>query len=302
MERVSFRGLDTLRVFSLTLITWQHVASVLGFDAQTQWHRITPGQTGVAIFCAISGLLAFASQPPDLGLWIKKRLLRIFPAYWIVTIFAFLLVLIWPSKPVTIGLFVSQMLGLGFFTHGWALVNIVSWFVSLILLCYALSVFGWYSRFPKAFWWAVSIVAVWLVVSRTEVDLSRHVLAFGLGALVALGGMRYLLWILSAGLIAFGVVANPQFFYSGFAFLLILISAYGLIKDPRLVQVCSAYGYEYFLIHGICLVGAYRFFPNPIPGLAIAGIAAIFGSYILQGITKRLDFYQREKSLSNHSG
>ena len=288
MERVSFRGLDTLHVFSLTLITWQHVASVLGLDAQTQWHRITPGQTGVAIFCAISGLLAFASQPPDLGLWIKKRLLRIFPAYWIVTIFAFLLVLIWPSKPVTIGLFVSQMLGLGFFTHGWALVNIVSWFVSLILLCYALSVFGWYSRFPKAFWWAVSIVAVWLVVSRTEVDLSRHVLAFGLGALVALGGMRYLLWILSAGLIAFGVVANPQFFYSGFALLLILISAYGLIKDPRLVQVSSAYGYEYFLIHGICLVGAYRFFPNPLLAICFGGVAAFLGAVVLQRVTNRL--------------
>jgi len=298
MERVSFRGLDTLRVFSLILITWQHVASVHGLDAQTQWQRITPGQTGVAIFCAISGLLAFASLPSDLGLWIKKRLLKIFPAYWIVTFFAFLLVLIWPSKPVTAGLFISQMLGLGFFSHGWALVNIVSWFVSLILLCYALSVFGWYSRFPKVFWWVVSIVTVWLVVSRMEVDLSRHVLAFGLGALVALGGLRYLLWILSLGLIAFGVVADPQFFYSGFGLLLILISSYGLIKDAGLVRVCSAYGYEYFLIHGICLVGAYRFFSNPVFGLAIAGTAAIFGSFILKRITQFLESHLRGKFLS----
>lgn len=288
MDRESFQGLDTLRVFSLILITWQHVASVTGFDAQTQWHLITPGQTGVGIFCAISGLLAFAAQPSHIGLWLKKRLLRIFPAYWIVTVFAFLLVLIWPSKPVTGGLFVSQMLGLGFFTHGWALVNIVSWFVSLILLCYVLSALGWYLRAPRVFWWVIAIVTACLVASRTEVDLSRHVLAFGLGALVALGGIRYLLWSLAAALIAVGVRADPQFFYGGFALLLILISSHGWIKDAALTRRCSAYGYEYFLIHGICLVGAYRLFQNPVIALIVAGIAAFFGAVVLQRITTRL--------------
>ncbi|HXE39451.1 MAG TPA: acyltransferase family protein [Azonexus sp.] len=103
-------GLDTLRLVALILVTWQHAASVLGAYAATQWRGISPGQTGVAIFCAISGYLAFHTTPWSALEWLMRRLRSIFPSYWMVTIAAFAMaIVLGSSKPVTIGLFVVEL-------------------------------------------------------------------------------------------------------------------------------------------------------------------------------------------------
>lgn len=256
-------GLDSLRIFALFLVTWQHAASVFGAYAETQWHGISPGQTGVGLFCAISGYLAFRAAPANTANWFGRRLLSIFPSYWIVTVLAFAMTMIVGSnKPITFGLFASQMLGLGYFTHGWELVNVVSWFISLILLCYAFACAARQFSNPGIFWGLIVILALVAVTTRTEVALSRHVLAFALGALYSLRAARPSLVIVAAVLVGVGIWIDEQVFYSGFALLALSLAEAGWIWEPHIIRRVAAYTYEYFLVHGICLVAAARFIPS----------------------------------------
>lgn len=268
-------GLDTLRIAALVLITWQHAASALGFYAHTQWRSISPGQTGVAMFCAISGYLAFRTVPNRALSWFWRRLCVLFPSYWIVTVLAFVLTWISGSRPVTLGLFASQMLGMGYFTHGWELVNVVSWFLSLILLCYALSLAAWRSGRPAQFWLLVAGVAAILVATRIEVPLCRHVLAFAFGALY--NSARISKPLLLIALLAFfgGMVFDPQFFYAGFALLALALAVCGAIWEAKFFIRASTYSYEYFLVHGICLVAITKYVVNGFLSIPLAiGIAA----------------------------
>jgi peptidoglycan/LPS O-acetylase OafA/YrhL len=280
-------GLDALRVFALILVTWQHAASVLGFYAETQWHGISPGQTGVAIFCTISGFLAFRSRPENVLEWFKKRLLTVFPAYWIVTIAAFAMVMVAGSeKTITIWLFISQMLGLGFFTHGWELVNVVSWFLSLILLCYFLAALAWSSSYPNLFWSATFGVALVLVATRTEVDLSRHIMAFALGALFSLLKTRTILMAMAFWLFVFGIMNDPQLFYAGCSLLMLMVCIARCQHQNNYIAKIAKYSYEYFLVHGICLAFASKFIENQAVSVVMAIIMAALVATSLQRLVR----------------
>lgn len=275
-------GLDTLRIVALILVTWQHAASVLGAYAATQWRGISPGQTGVAIFCAISGYLAFHTTPRSALDWLMRRLRSIFPSYWMVTIIAFAMVIVLgTTKSVTIGLFVSQMLGLGFFTHGWELVNVVSWFVSLILLCYALAFLARQSGYPLALWVAIAFIALLAVTTRTEVVLSRHILAFALGALYGIKSAKFAYLLIGAGLVGAGLFIDSQLFYSGLGLLALNMAALGFIWEPHMFRRAATYSYEYFLVHGICLVATSKVISNGAVSTAVAVTAAAIAAVVL---------------------
>src|ERR1044072_3474664 len=65
-------GLGGLRIFAIALVT---VQQVLSFDDQCRWTnygRVTIGQRGVAIFLAISGLLAGSARRPPIA-WLIQR-------------------------------------------------------------------------------------------------------------------------------------------------------------------------------------------------------------------------------------
>lgn len=287
-------GLATLRIVALALITWQHAASsVLDSYAATQWRGISPGQSGVAMFCAISGYLAFRTRPANILLWFKRRLLTIFPAYWIVTVCAFALAAVWGTKQITIGLFVSQMLGLGYFTHGWELVNVVSWFISLILLCYGLSFLAWWLGPWRLFWWFVLVGAVILVSARLEVGISRHLLAFGLGALLSDKENSIRVGVISGVLIVVGVSIDPQLFYSGAAVMSLLLATYGKLCEPRFLRMASAYSYQYFLVHGICLVVVAKLFTNGFVAIFFAIPTAMIGAVCLYQLERVLPLSRR---------
>lgn len=281
-------GLDSLRVMALILITWQHAASTLGAYAHTQWHGISPGQTGVGVFCAIAGFLAYRSSPGDIAAWLRRRLFKVFPAYWLVTLAAFCLALLFHTKEVTWGLFLSQMLGIGFFTHGWELVNVVSWFLSLILLCYLLSAVGWKTRRPRLFWIILSTICAALVLTRTEVDLSRHILAFALGALAAQIKAPSA-WLLTGMAVAvFGMARDPQFFYAGFALCVVALAMQGRVRESAAIRRISAFSYEYFLVHGLFLVGATRLLGATYAAMAIAIACALFAALALQYLVEKI--------------
>lgn len=294
------RGLDTLRIFALLLVTWQHAASVHGAYAVTQWNGISPGQIGVGIFCAISGYLAFYVKQKNAHDWASRRLLGIFPSYWLITLIAFAIYLTFGSeKNITIGLFISQMFGLGYFTHGWHLVNVVSWFISLIILCYALSYIAMRSRYPTFILLMVIALAIMAVSTRTEVDLSRHIFAFTLGALYGIhkAQISYTIFLIaSLTFIGIGICYDPQLFYGGFSLLLLILSIEGWVWEASFVKRASEYSYEYFLVHGICLVAAARFIPNTLTSITIAVIVAMASAILLSSIDQRIQSMLKRSS------
>lgn len=98
-------GFDSLRALSALAIVVYHVGGQtglilrIGADGQPQSNWLSPFMArldvGVAVFFVISGFLVFqpwlrralGHQPaPHVGVYLKKRLLRIFPAYWLVLI------------------------------------------------------------------------------------------------------------------------------------------------------------------------------------------------------------------------
>lgn len=283
-------GFDTLRIAALALVTWQHAASTFGGYETTQWRGISPGQAGVGIFCVLSGYLAFHVAQRSPGQWLWRRLAGIFPSYWIVTALAFGLALVFGGggKEISLGLFVSQMAGLGFFTHGWQLVNVVSWFVSLILLCYLLSFVAMIFGNPRVFWVVVAAVAVLLLATRSEVGLSRHVLGFACGALFGCSRSLVRALLLGAALVVLGVFGDPQFFYAGCGLMLVGATVGVAPSEALPMRWLASYSYEYFLLHGILLAAAARVIAVPWLSVSVAVGASIAAAVALNKVEARV--------------
>jgi len=289
-----FAGLDYLRIFAMVLVTIQHALSVSNAYEMTSFAGISLGQVGVGIFCAISGFLAFRSDSLPPGLWLRKRLTGLFPAYWLAMLFSFAVTWATAAKPFDAAQFVSQMLGIGYFTHGWQLVNIASWFISLILLCYTLAFLAKLSTHPRTLLIVFCAAAVALLSTHREVDLSRHILTFCLAGCAATFANNYRAAALAAagGILLAVALASLQFAYAGFS-LCLLALALGLALASRpAASTTAGYTYEYFLLHGIFLVGAARFVPGPALakvaiGVGCSVIAAVMLKQVTRAITQR---------------
>jgi peptidoglycan/LPS O-acetylase OafA/YrhL len=275
-------GFDYLRLSAMACVTVQHGLSVIG---RYEWTQIAPGctlgQFGVAVFCGLAGRFALddrqvpGARPGDR---IIVRLIRLYPAYWAATLFAFALALML-GRPITAGLFVSQMLGLGYFTHGMALVNVVSWFMSLILLCYALAAAARLTPWPRLCMAAVAPAALGLAASGVETVLARHVLTFAAAAALAGAGdgadRPWLAPAVGAALIIVAVTVAPALLVSGTALILIGLFEMRIWPSAPFVETTAAYVYEYFLLHGLFLQAGVKFVGPSTTGLAVGLIACI---------------------------
>lgn len=266
--------------------------SVLDLYAHTNVFGISFGQIGVALFCAISGFLAFGRGGEPVGRWFLARLQAIFPAYWLAMLFSFLVTWLFASKDFTAGQFVSQMLGLGFFTHGWQLVNVVSWFISLILLCYVVAAVARWSGQSMLVLMLTVALSAWLLATRAEVDLSRHILPFAYGGILRLlptdRRHKVFPWLLALSL-GWWIALGPQFGYVAIGGMMLYLAL--LVRQPetKWIAKSSGYIYEYFLLHGIFLVGMTRFIPShPLLGVAIAIAISIGCALLLRRLHERL--------------
>ncbi len=291
-------GFDLLRVIAIAMIFIQHAMAVQGYyESTTQW-GVNLGQAGVGIFCAISGYLAFCVSRDHPATWLKRRLLTVFPAYWIVTVFAFMLALVIGNDKATLPLFLSQMLGTGYFTHGWELVNVVSWFISLILLCYLIALIAKLSG--RAVWLllTVALLCAVLLAARQEVDLSRHILGFCLaGAFASLqhrSKRAPQLIVGASGMMVLGMFLDTQFVYGALALLLIGLAPRLNQAGHSLIVQASRHSYEFFLVHGIFLVGAAKLTDlSALAQVTAALVASIMFSPLLQvGTAKMIGFFR----------
>jgi peptidoglycan/LPS O-acetylase OafA/YrhL len=87
-----FPGIHALRAVAATLVVIQHAAYVandyfvFGYDIDNDYFIY--GRVGVILFFAISGFVIALQRTKPVGVFIVHRLLRIYPNYWLATLFA----------------------------------------------------------------------------------------------------------------------------------------------------------------------------------------------------------------------
>jgi peptidoglycan/LPS O-acetylase OafA/YrhL len=278
-------GLDALRVLALALVVLAHVIVVAPLAWPGGLLGVDWGQLGVACFCVMAGYFALGGRH-TLSAWAADRVVRLFPAYWLVTLAAFAANAVVGYKPATAGLFVSQMLGLGYFTHGGAnLVNVPSWFLSLIVACYVVAALVRIARAPRATVVVLGVATVALLVAGVHADFTRQILAFVAGMAARQHGLLERRAPLRAGIALLGVAAiaiSANFAYSGWAVALFLLFAALPVPAWRPVRFVSDVSYELFLVHGPVVVLTARVLPRvlplPWPVLLVLGVALAVGA------------------------
>jgi peptidoglycan/LPS O-acetylase OafA/YrhL len=278
-------GLDALRVGALALVVVAHVIVVAALPWPGGILGVDWGQLGVACFCMMAGYFALGGRR-TLREWAGERVVRLFPAYWLVTLAAFAANAVTAYKPATLGLFVSQMLGLGYFTHGGAnLVNVPSWFLSLIVACYALAALVRASGWPRATVGTLGAATMALVAAGFHADFTRQILAFLFGMAARQHAVPARAAPARAGLAVAGaalIAVSPNFAYSGWAVALFLLFAALPLPAWRPVRFVSDVSYELFLVHGPVVVLTARVLPTltplPWPALLALGIVLAVGA------------------------
>lgn len=284
-------GLDALRVLATTLVTLQHALTISGWAGWDSIGALNVGQLGVAVFFALSGFLAGRSQPPA-GPWLWRRLYRLYPAYWLAMAASFALT--WLSGYKTFGAtqVASQMLGTGLFTHRSSLVNVPTWFVSMLLVAYGLwALVALTGRFKAH---AAVALALGLAagVARGVNWPWFHLLTFAAaGAAGAAAGPRRTSLVLAA--VAAAALAlvpvRSDFAYAALS-LAGVASVVELSWTSSWLALAADYSYEYYLLHGIALVGCVRILGLPplvgIPaGVAVASVGALALGRVTQTLT-----------------
>lgn len=259
-------SLSLLRCFAIGLVVFQHCMSLLQRGDVVQFQGVSIGQYGVGVFCALSGFLTFQdSHSPQQ--WLKRRFIKIFPSYWVVMIISFFLTWLSGYKAFDLYQFISQMLGVGFFTHGWDLVNVASWFISLLLLCYSLAFLARLIGRPLLVMGGGILLAILAVGFNIHLALARHVISFNCGGLIAQHDPRWLLAVILP--LVFLIPVSFQYSLAVVSLCLLMIGLLLPAFQLKYLRKASYYIYEYYLVHGIFLVGALYITPQ-YPVLAIS--------------------------------
>lgn len=127
--------LDELKGIAILLVVLYHAGGVL------LWNNHLHGDLGVDIFVLLSGIgVAYGASWNGTGPFLRKRLLRILPAYWIVLTAYLVLNTHFLQHHYTLTNVVLHYLGIhGGFGDGYAMsINDSFWFITLILSFYLL--------------------------------------------------------------------------------------------------------------------------------------------------------------------
>jgi peptidoglycan/LPS O-acetylase OafA/YrhL len=189
------------------------------------------------------------------------------------------------------------MLGTGLFTHARHLVNVPTWFVSLLLACYLILFLVRLSPWPRAASavWAL-LLALW-AFRTSSMGQSVHVPTFFIAS--ALAALCPPSWRAAAFLAAGAafLLRTPWSDASGYPALAFLAVGLALLL-PRLpagLTRLASYSYEFYLVHGITLVGTLHLLPAR-PALAIAlglGLAALAAVLVQRTVAKGLRWLGR---------
>lgn len=283
-------SMDLVRVFALCLVTAQHALSLLERDEHADILGLSIGQIGVAIFAAVSGILASESGRTPVS-WLFQRMRRIFPSYWIAVAMSFLLSWVSGHKHFDSLQVVAQMVGIGLFTHGSKLVNLPTWFVSLLLVCYLGTFVARLTRVPGTIAVGTSLLLAIMVGVETHPWLLSHFLTYSIASTVALlpRGMnrRVITWTVAGILFLLGIFEQVAFGYTTCALVTIEL-ALAIPRVPLAIRWAAEYSYEYYLVHGVTLFGIIRLLPGlPLAAVFSAILLAAAAAVVLRKLTDR---------------
>lgn len=182
-QRTSLNWLQCLRGVSFLLVLFYHVGNVVdlhfGDSRIVQWFAF--GRSGVDIFFVISGFVMFYLHRRDFGhpeqtkVFLKKRFVRIYPIYWVLTTMVLIAALVLPAAikayklhPLAIAesylLLPLQFSGLPIIPPGWSLFHEVKFYLLFAMLILLRP--PWYRLWLAG--WAVLSLAVtgWIVCSE----------------------------------------------------------------------------------------------------------------------------------------
>jgi peptidoglycan/LPS O-acetylase OafA/YrhL len=252
-----WEGLNSVRLVALVLVSVQHALTLSGCDAWAKWGSLSPGQFGVALFLAVSGLLASESRRPPLD-WLYQRLKRLMPTYWVALAASFVAVGILGNRSFDLYQIFAQFVGIGLFTHKDNLVNLPTWFISLLLVCYLGTVAARYSWKPWLYGTFMSIVLAVYVGFDSQPWLLSHLLTYAVASTAALAPRNLrgrIILPLSGLLVALAIWVQPAFAYTATALVAIELAVH-LKASWWPVRIAGEYSYEYFLVHGPIFYGA----------------------------------------------
>ena len=278
-------GFDWLRVLALFLVTVFHGLVLLDLQSWTRIAGMSMGSLGVSLFLALSGALIGRDDRPAIE-WLVARLKKIYPTYWIATLFAFLATAASGYKSVTIVQFLLQMSGIGFYFYE-DLINAATWFIGLLLTLYFSVFLARLTRYSDWILRGFAIGSASLVLLHSSSGFFGHCVAFygGLLAFRTRVPVKSLLALAIPSAVL--SVADREFLCIATVWSL-LAASLAIRKVPKAIGWISKYSYEFYLCHGIFLVGGVKFLGTgtlslqSVFALIVGILAATFTAVLIQ--------------------
>lgn len=242
----------------MALVACHHLLAVSAPELDEMLGPYGLGRFGVTLFCGLSGYFSLRSRHTDAWSWIKRRLQRLYVPYWISLVVLFSAAALTHYKPLSAGLIVAQFLGIAGLTHGTGLVGVHVWFISLILLCYALAV---------VLRWKPTLFPLCLLFALFSLHWNpfygEHLLSFLVGCVLSYLPHRQLALAASVAMslvFVAAITAGFPFFVSPLGVILVLwVCQLPLGNSSPGLLLASEASYEFFLVHGPIYLVCARF-------------------------------------------
>lgn len=287
-------GFDWLRVLALLLVTVFHGLVLLDLQSWTQIAGMSMGSLGVSLFLALSGALIGRDDRPAIE-WLVARLRKIYPAYWIATVFAFVATAASGYKPVSMVQFFWQISGIGLY-YSENLINVATWFIGLLLTLYFSVFLARLSKYSDSILQWIAIGSAGLVLLHSSSGFFGYCVAFygGLLAFRTRVPVKSLLALAIPSAVLSG--ADREFLCIATVWSL-LAASLAIRQVPKVIGWISKYSYEFYLCHGVFLVGGLKLLGTGtlslqsvfalVVGIVAAGFAAVLIQKVVSGSLAR---------------
>ncbi|WP_158265108.1 acyltransferase family protein [Blastopirellula marina] len=290
--------LDAARLMAMGMVALQHLITICDVQPPRMLLGLDPGQVGVAMFFAISGLLAAQGKQGHPVSWLSKRLSRIYLPYWIAVTGVLTANYITQYKPAPLSLVLAEYAGIVGWTHRGDIIGVYFWFVSLLLFCYLLAAAVKFDR--RILPLLVVAAIVWL---RWDVGYASNTLAFLTGLSLGQLGMRpSFKWTMAVTVVAgaLTIVVHQGFACVSIAGMTILTTAipFSLHEQAeKVIAKLSEMSYHFYLAHVPFYLAADKLFPNHLFMVFVLGTAGamvgavalyVMDAYLRKGIAALL--------------
>jgi peptidoglycan/LPS O-acetylase OafA/YrhL len=249
------------------------------------------GQLGVTLFCGISGYFAFRRSGTDTIEWLTKRLAKVMPAYWIALTGTLLLAAMSSYKSVSLRAVALQYAGLAAWLDDNERIGQGFWFITLILICYAIAAFV--RKYPQG----LLPIAIVIIGSQVRAGewFAPHILSFLLCGWAVVGTTRTMLITTIPLVVAMTLWHNLQWLYP--------LSALGCLSlclavshaSPNWIAALGDISYEFYLVHGpVYLVLANMVHLPLFANLVFGSVLALMVGQLLRVITDKIVATWRE--------